>query len=217
VGLISPAEFGKIRRVRRAEFYWAMIALAGVVLLGTLNGILVAVIASLVALAYQDYNPPVYVLGRKRGTDVFRPLSSKHRADETWPGLLMLRTEGRVFFANAQGLAEKMTLLVEPAQPSVVVLDCSAIPDLEYTALKMLIEAEERLRKRGIELWLAALNPQVLNVIKRTPLAQRLGRERMLFNLEVAVERYERMESARTAPSIANRHEQEQTESSHEN
>jgi high affinity sulfate transporter 1 len=217
VGLISPAEFIKIRRVRRAEFYWAMIALAGVVLLGTLNGILVAVIASLVALAYQDYNPPVYVLGRKRGTDVFRPLSGKHRADETWPGLLMLRTEGRVFFANAQGLGEKMTRLLEPAQPSVVVLDCSAIPDLEYTALKMLIEAEERLRKRGIQLWLAALNPQVMNVIKRTPLAQRLGRERMLFNLEVAVERYERMQSAKRAQSIANTHEQEQLEVNHEN
>ena len=74
--LIKPAEFAAIRRVRRTEFRWAVIAFAGVVLLGTLQGILVAVIASLLSLAQQAYDPPVHVVGRKRGTDVFRPRSS---------------------------------------------------------------------------------------------------------------------------------------------
>jgi high affinity sulfate transporter 1 len=193
VGLISPAEFLNIRRVRRIEFRWAVIALAGVVLLGTLKGILVAVIASLVAIASQAYNAPVYVLGRKRGTDVFRPLSSEHPDDETWPGLLILRTEGRVFFANAPGIGEKMMTLVEAAKPSVVVLDCSAVPDLEYTALKMLIEGEEKLRSRGIALWLAALNPDPLTMVKQSSLWERLGRQGMLFNLQVAVDRYAQM------------------------
>ena len=58
--LIKPAEFDAICRVRRIEFGWALIAFAGVVLLGTLKGILVAVIASLLSLAQQAYNPPVY-------------------------------------------------------------------------------------------------------------------------------------------------------------
>jgi high affinity sulfate transporter 1 len=190
VGLISPGEFFNIRRIRRTEFRWALIALAGVVLLGTLKGILVAVVASLVALAHQAYNAPVYVLGRKRGTDIFRPLSSEHPDDETWPGLLVLRTEGRVFFANAPGIGEKMMTLVEAAKPSVVVLDCSAIPDLEYTALKMLIEGEEKLRSRGMALWLVALNPEVLTVVKQSSLGDRLGRQGMLFNLQVAVDQY---------------------------
>jgi SulP family sulfate permease len=205
VGLISPAEFLKIRRVRRVEFYWAVIALAGVVLLGTLNGILVAVIASLVAISHQAYNPPVYAVGRKRGTDVFRPLSSEHPDDETWPGLLMLRTEGRVFFANAPGIGEKMTALVEQVRPSVVALDCSAISDIEYTALKMLIEAEGRLCSRGAALWLVGLNPEVLNVVKQSQLADRLGGERMLFNLQMAVEQYTQMKPADAASSINKR------------
>ena len=74
--------------------------------------------------------------------------------------------------------------------PSVVVLDCSALTDLEYTALAMLTEAEERVRRDGITLWLAALNPDVRQVVERAPLGQTLGRERMLFNLEAAVEQY---------------------------
>jgi MFS superfamily sulfate permease-like transporter len=178
--------------VRRTEFYWAVIAFAGVALLGTLKGILVAVIASLLALAHQTYNPPVYALGRKRGTDVFRPLSEEHPDDETWPGLLIVRAEGRLFFANAQRVGDKIWPLIERTKPSVVVLDCSAVIDIEYTALKMLTEAEETLRRDGVMLWLAALNPDVLTVVKRFRIGETLGRERMLFNLQAAVEKYER-------------------------
>jgi SulP family sulfate permease len=194
--LIRPAEFGEIRRVRHIEFYWALIAFAGVVFLGTLNGILVAVIASLLALAQQAFNPPVYVMGRKRGTDVFRPLSKEHPDDETWPGLLIVRAEGRIFFANAQRVFDRVRPLIEQAKPSVVLLDCSAITDIEYTAVRMLGEAEERLRAEGIALWLAALNPEALAMIQRSKLGPRLGRERMLFNLETAVGRFERLAPA---------------------
>ena len=90
IDLIQPGEFLVIRRVRRIEFRWAVIAFVGVVLLGTLQGIIVAVVASLFALAQQAYDPPVHVVGRKRGTDVFRPRSSDHPDDESWPGLLIL-------------------------------------------------------------------------------------------------------------------------------
>jgi MFS superfamily sulfate permease-like transporter len=94
IGLIRPAEFRAILRVRRTEFIWAVIALGGVVLLGTLQGIVVAIVVSLVALAYQVVNPPVHVLGRKPGTNVFRPRSAEHPEDETFPGLLLLRRKG---------------------------------------------------------------------------------------------------------------------------
>jgi len=197
--LIKPAEFADIRRVRRIEFRWAVIAFAGVVLLGTLKGILVAVIASLLALAQQAYNPPVYAMGRKRGTQVFRALSNEHPDDETWPGLLILRTEGRLFFANAQRVADKMRPLIEQAKPTVVVLDCSAVIDIEYTAVKMLIEGEEKLRREGIAIWLAALNPEALAVVQRSKLGETLGRERMLFNLETAVVRFEQISARNPA------------------
>jgi sulfate permease, SulP family len=79
VGLIRPAEFGAILRIRRTEFTWALAAFAGVVLLGTLKGIIVAIIVSLVALACQAADPPVYVLGRKPGSNVFRPRSQQQK------------------------------------------------------------------------------------------------------------------------------------------
>ena len=191
IGLIKPAEFRTILKVRRTEFVWALIALAGVVLLGTLKGILVAIIVSLVALAYQVADPPVHVLGRKPGTNVFRPRSKEHPEDETFPGLLLLRTEGRVFFANAARITEKMKPLVAEARPKVVVIDLGGVFDLEYTALKMLTEAEQRHRERDVSLWLVGLNPGVLAMVQRSPLGGILGRERMFFNLEQAVAKYQ--------------------------
>ena len=194
--LIKPIEFAVIRRVRRIEFVWALIAFVGVVLLGTLQGILVAVIASLLSLAQQAYDPPVHVIGRKRGTDVFRPRSSDHPDDESWPGLLILRVEGRAFFLNAQRIGDRVSHLISTAHPTVVILDGRALIDIEYTALKMLIEAEENLRNHGITLWLSSLNPQVLKTVQQSPLGDTLGRARMFFNLQSAVAQYERQQSS---------------------
>jgi sulfate permease, SulP family len=190
IGLVQPAEFRAILRIRRMEFLWALAAFAGVVLLGTLQGIAVAVIVSLVALSYQAAHPRVYVLGRKPGTDVFRPLSPESPGDETFPGLLMVRPEGRLFFANAQHVGDRVMALIERDRPAIVAFDCSAIPDIEYSALKVLIEAEERLRARGVLLWLVRLNPEARQIVERSPLWETLGHDRLFLNMETAVEHY---------------------------
>jgi SulP family sulfate permease len=134
---------------------------------------------------------PVYALGRKPGTDVFRRRTGEHPEDETFPGLLLLRVEGRLYFGNAERVIDLLATLVREANPKVIVLECSAIFDLEYSALKMLGEAERRAREHGRELWLAALNPEVLRVVLRSPLGQALGRERMFFTPQQAVERFQ--------------------------
>jgi MFS superfamily sulfate permease-like transporter len=191
IGLIKVGEFRAIRAVRTTEFRWALIAFAGVLMLGTLRGILMAIAASLLALAHQANNPPVYEMGRKRGTQVFRARSDEHPDDATWPGLLILRPEGRLYFANAERVGDKFWQHLERARPRVVVLDFSAVSDIEYTALEMLHGGEERLRGMGVEVWLAALNPQVLDTLRKTRLGRRLGEARMFFNLQTAVEAYE--------------------------
>ena len=71
----------------------------------------------------------------------------------------------------------------------MVAIDLSGVPDLEYTALKTLTEAEEQ--HRGlVRLWLVGMNPHVLAMVQKSNLGRVLGREAMHFNLETAVERY---------------------------
>lgn len=190
MGLVELAGFRAILSIRRMEFIWALVALAGVVVLGTLKGIVVAIVVSVLSLAQQVASPPVYVLGRKPGTNVFRPRSEEHEDDESFPGLLLLRVEGRVFFLNAAKIGEKMSSLVKQTKPNVVAIDLSGVFDLEYTALKALVEAQKRLAADGIFVWLVGLTPAVLRVVERSSLGAELGRERMHFNLEIAVHKY---------------------------
>ena len=189
-GLIKPIEFHDILRIRRTEFSWAIVAFAGVVVVGTLKGIIVAIIVSLVTLAYQVADPPVYVLRRKPGTNVFRPQSPEHPDDESFPGLLLLRPEGPIFFANAAQIAHKIEPLVREAQPKIVAVDASGVLDMEYTAVKMFAQLVKRQSQHGVQLWLIGMTPRVLAIVQRSPLGQLLGRERMHFNLEIAVTRY---------------------------
>jgi len=189
-GLIKPIEFHDILRIRRTEFSWAIVAFAGVVVVGTLKGIIVAIIVSLVTLAYQVADPPVYVLRRKPGTNVFRPQSPEHPDDESFSGLLLLRPEGPIFFANAAQIAHKIEPLVREAQPEVVAVDASGVLDMEYTAVKMFAQLAKRQSQHGVQLWLIGMTPRVLAIVQRSPLGQLLGREGMHFNLEIAVARY---------------------------
>jgi len=192
IGLISPAEFLAIRRIRFMEARWTVVAVFGVLILGTLKGVLVAVVVSLVALMIHGNRYPLLVLGRKPGTNIFRPESKEHPEDETFPGLLLLRPEGAIYFANVSRLGQKIRELHQKLIPRVLVLDLSAVPLLEYTALTMLMDGEEKMRDLGTTLWLVGLNPEVLDVVKRSGLGERLGRERMFFTLEQAVDKYQK-------------------------
>ncbi|HTG82041.1 MAG TPA: SulP family inorganic anion transporter [Geobacteraceae bacterium] len=192
VGLVSPAEFRAVHTIRTMEFHWALIAAFGVMVLGTLKGLLVAVLVSMVSLIVRANTHPIHVLGRKPGTNVFRPLSPEHPEDETYPGLLLLRPEGAIFFANAPRLGQKIRELIAQFTPRVLVLDLSAVPDIEYTALMMLTEGEEAVREAGTMIELVAMNPRVLEVIQRSSLWERLGRERTFFTLDQAVEWFQR-------------------------
>jgi len=189
-GLIKPIEFRDILSIRLTEFTWAIGAFAGVVILGTLKGIVVAIVVSLVTLAHQVANPPVYVLRRKPGTNVFRPESPEHPEDERFPGLLLLRPEGPIFFANAAQIAHKIEPLVREAQPKVVAVDASGVLDLEYSALKIFAEVARRQSEHGVRLWLIGMSPRVLAIVQRSPLGHMLREEGMFFNLEIAVARY---------------------------
>jgi sulfate permease, SulP family len=117
-----------------------------------------------------------------------RPLSPEHPDDETFEGLLILRPEGRLFFVNAQEVADQIQVLVAKHRPRIVALDMSRVFDIEYSALQMLIEGERRITEQGVAVWLAGLNPDVLGYVLASGFADHLGRERLFFNIRAALQ-----------------------------
>ena len=191
VGLIEPAEFRAIRSVRTMEFGWAVAAALGVLVFGTLQGIVAAIVLSMIGLTRQTAHPRLSVIGRMRGADVLRPVSPDHPDDETFPGLLILRPEGRLYFANAQDVAERVDALLAEHRPRVLALDLSRVPDVEYSALQVLAEAERRHAAAGVTQWLVGLNPGVLQAVRSSGLDRQFGPERLLFNAREAIARYQ--------------------------
>jgi MFS superfamily sulfate permease-like transporter len=196
VGLISPRDIEAIRRIRTIEFRWVIAACIGVMVLGTLKGISSRCCSRWQASCTRRTIRRSTCSDASAARMCFARERPSIRTMRPWPGLVIARTEGRMYFGNAPVIGEKLRALIEAQNPGVVVLDCSAIPGFEYTALNMLIEAESRLRDEGVELWLAALNPEALELLRRTPLAERLGRERMFFTVEAAVDAYEKRGAA---------------------
>ena len=190
IGLVSPHEMLAIRRVRTMEFRWTLAACLGVMILGTLKGILLASLLSLLSLVAVANDPPVQWLVRKPGTRIWRVRSPDNPQDESIPGLLVVRPEGRAYFGNAAAMGAKIMALLHDVHPKVLLIDASAIPGFEYTALKMLVDAEARLAEEGVQLWLAALTPESLELVRRTSLASTLGNARMFFNVDSAADAF---------------------------
>ena len=196
VSLIQPGEFRAIRSVRTMEFRWAVIACLGVLAFGTLKGIVVAIIVSMIGLASQTAHPVVAVIGRKRGTDELRPVSPEHPEIEPVPGLLIVRPMGRLYFVNAQSVQDQIATLFAHYQPQVLAIDLSRVTDIEYSALLALMEAEQRATGRGAVVWLAGLNPGVRELVRHAGLDQRLGPDRLLFNAQAVVARYQALKAS---------------------
>ena len=176
IGLIKPADFRPSSRSGARSSSGRLAAVAGVVLLGTLQGILVAIVVSLVALAYQMADPPVHVLGRKPGTNVFRPRSKEHPEDETFPGSADPAAGGARLFrqrradrredegARRRGEAEGRGARPQRRARSRV----HGAQDADRSR-------EKRQRERGVSLWLVGLNPEVLAMVQRSSLGKSPG------------------------------------------
>lgn len=153
VGLIKPAELALIARVRTRDFVLSLVALAGVIVFGVLDGVILAVAASIGVLAYQTNRAPVDRLGVDPRTGDLRILADGE-PDDLPAGVVVVRPRGRLFFANARHVCERVAAIVdgEDPRPYLLIIDFAATPDLEVTAvaaLHDLVHAEPPERECG--------------------------------------------------------------------
>jgi MFS superfamily sulfate permease-like transporter len=175
-GLFDPAELVFLWRASRPEFRVALVALAGVLTLGVLRGVVVAAILSLVNLIRRAERPPMAVLGRLPGTDRFRSLEN-HPEAETLPGVLVFRVEGGLVYFNAENVrAELLRRLEEVAPPlRLVVFDLAAVPHVDLAGARLLASLRDELGARGARLVLAEARRSVRETLRRARVDRDLG------------------------------------------
>ena len=189
--LLDYRELLRIRRIRRIEFRESIAAILGVIAFGILNGLLLAVILTLIALMRSLSETHVVVLGRLRGTHEYVDVS-RHPEAEQFPGLLVLRIERMLFFANANGIRQHIRELISQSTPppKILILSFELVPVLDVTAIDILQQLRASAARRHIRLVLAGVRDPVRDRLAKASLLNELGEENIFRSVDHAVDSF---------------------------
>jgi high affinity sulfate transporter 1 len=187
-GMIDIAELRRLYRVTRFDFWVAVAAIIGVLSAGVLAGVVIGVILSLGWLIHVATKPPMPLLGREAGTQVFRDLDENPR-DETFPGIVVVRLDGGLFFATAEALEERVRELTDDAShPRALVLDLEGVDFVDSQGAAKLRELHRVTQADGVVFRLARVKPPVLTVLRADGILELIGSDHIHGNVNRAIE-----------------------------
>ncbi len=175
MGMMDLPEIKRLARVQRFDFWVAIAALLGTLVFGVLSGVLIGVALSILWLISVTTRPHIPVLGRQAGTQAFRELS-EHPEDEQFPGVVVLRMDGGMFFATADALEDRVRKIIHStADLTGIVLDCGGMDFIDSQGSAKLGDIIDLTEDSGIVLQLARLKPGLRALLKRDHVLERLG------------------------------------------
>jgi SulP family sulfate permease len=187
-GMIDVAELRRLHRVTPFDFWIAIVAIVAVLSSGVLAGVVIGVALSLVWLIYVATRPGIPLLGREPGTQVFRDLV-ENPADETFPGIVVLRVDSGLFFATTEALEERVRALAEgDGGVRAVILDLEGVNFVDSQGAAKLTELRELAEAQGFELRLARVKPNVRAVLEADGVMDRFGTDHVHGNVHRAIE-----------------------------
>ena len=176
--LISYKKISRYRSITSLDFWTGLIAAVGVLAIGILEGLLLAVFLGLLGLLYANKSRTTAILGRVPGEKVYRSLEN-YPDGKTIPGLLIARFDGSLFFANAPDFADELRYGLEVTEPSptVILVDFESVTDVDATALIAIEDLIEELERSEVNLRLARVRTHVLDLMRTTGLDELIGHE----------------------------------------
>jgi sulfate permease, SulP family len=191
INLIEIKPLLQVYRLRRLEFYLALVTLVGVLTIGVLTGILVAVGLALVVVIGRISRPHDAVLGSVEGVDGYQDIE-QYANCETVPGLIAYRYDAPLFFANADHFLTEVQELIDTAQPPVewLLIDAEAIVDIDVTATEAISTLQRELERRGVVLAIARANHPLQEMLKRAGLTERIGAQHFYPTVRTGVQAF---------------------------
>jgi SulP family sulfate permease len=191
IALIDVQEFRSLNLVRHSEFYLSIVTLFGVLVIGIIPGIALAIALSLVVFIQRMYRPHTSVLGTVPGVDGQHGIARGGEL-QIVPGMVVYGFDAPLFFANAPYLRDQVRDLVSAADPPIryLLLDAEAIPDIDTTAADTIRDIHEELRQKGITLGIARANTRLLETLRLTGLEDLIGAANFYPTIRTAIEAY---------------------------
>ncbi len=191
--LFDLAALRRLWSVRREEFMLALVAILGVALIGVLEGIVIAVLLSIIQFFYRAWQPHYAIMGKTPQTAGYHDVTRYPDAEQI-PGLLMLRWDAPIFFPNANIFRKVVREQVANATPTPfwVLVAAEPVTDVDSTAADMLVDLDEELNAAGIHLIIAELKDHVREKVVRYGLLDTIDHRHFYPTIEVAVEEFHR-------------------------
>ena len=187
MGMMDVPEMRRLARVQRFDFWIAIAAIIGTLLVGVLAGVLIGIGLSLIWLISVATRPRMPVLGRQPGTQAFRELD-EHPGDEQFPGVVVLRLDGGLFFATSDALEDRVReVALSTTGIRGIVLDCEGMDFIDSQGSAKMHEILELTQQAGMTLRLARVKPAVHDVLRRDGVLDRIGDDKIHANIDQAV------------------------------
>ena len=191
IALIEITDLRRIYRIQRWEFWLSMACMAGVAVLGAIEGIALAIAMAVIEFLWDGWRPHFAVLGRVDGIKGYHDITRYPHA-RIIPGLVLFRWDAPLFFANAE-LFRDHALDAVAASPTPVrwlVVSAEPVTSVDVTAADVLEALDHTLRDAGIDLCFAEMKDPVKDKLKRFGLLSALGEQRFFATLGQAVSGY---------------------------
>jgi len=188
MGMMDVPEMRRLAKVQRFDFWIAVAAIVGTLAFGVLAGVMIGIGLSLLWLISVATRPSMPLLGRERGTQVFRELD-EYPGDEQFPGVVVLRLDGGLFFATSDALEDRIRE-VALSTPDIagIVLDCEGIDFIDSQGSAKMGEILDLTEQAGVTLRLARVKPAVYELLERDGFVDRIGASQTHGNVYRAVE-----------------------------
>ena len=192
--LIDTEEIRYLFKVKVTEGLLLVFTFAATLIVGIMPGLLLGVVASILLFITLNTRPHTAILGRLPGTHIFRNIEHFPEA-ETLPGLVILRIDASLYFANVEFLKEKVHEIFDRHGSGLeaIILDASAVNDLDSSADTALHQLSAEFRKRGITFYIAGIKAPVREVMQRSGLYTILGGDHFFFTIDAAVKRFQEL------------------------
>jgi len=188
---ISFSKISQYRSITKLDYATSIVAMFGVLAFGLLAGLILAALLGLIVLLFGTKHRNTSVLGKVPGTAVYRGIEHYPEA-ETYPGLLIIRFDGALFFANAHDFvtAVRQAIATTDPPPHVVVIDGESMNDIDATAIITMREFHDQLAQSGVQLRFARVKSHVMEVMERGGLEEAIPAEHFYPSVQAAVDAF---------------------------
>ena len=187
--IIASRKMYRLRQTSRVEFWFGVLALAGVLLIDVLQGMVIGLVASMLFVIYRSSRPHISSLGRVPGVPGAYSDLTRHPENIPVPGVLIVRIDAQVYYANVVTVRDQVKAMIAETEPppKAVIFDMGSQDQIDVTSQQVTRSMVKLLHESGVALYLADMHAPLLEASSRAGMLEAIGKDHIFPTVDSAV------------------------------